>query len=251
MKYEDKKNLIIIFIMIAFLAIISVRRFEEFEYVMEKGVVPEIKMPKLEMPDLRLDEHGLEGIDLHKLGLEEFGLEKFGLGKPEKPLTIEEIKQDYKIFISPDKTIQMKYPSYWKSNPIILKKFKQQVEKYKVPGSEILFVALQVKFTEMPPVLIITSMPPEKGLEQVIEKTREIVREQQVEVEIISQEIKDDRAYFEIRQKREELTVYLRGKIVFTEKRNYLITVLLPEKSREIMSQKIDFIFNSIETIAQ
>ena len=235
--------------MIAFLAAISMRRLETFERAMNEIELPEFKIPEIELPDLRLDELDLESLDLEGLNLEGLGLEGFGLDKPEKPLTIEEIKQNYKTFISPDKTIQMKYPGHWRSDPIILKQFKQQAEKYKIPGSEILFLALQIRLAEMPSILIVTSIPPEKGLEQIIEKAKELAKEQQVEIEIISQEIKDNMAYFEIKQKKENLAVSLMGKIVFTEKRNYLISILIPSELKEAMLPEIDFIFNSIEII--
>ena len=251
MKYEDKKNLIIIFIMIAFLVTISMWRFKEFEDAMVQVKPFEIEMPKIELP--QLNEHGLEG---------------FGLDEPKKPLTTEEIKQNYEIFISPNRLIQIKYPTHWQEiDSIFLEKIKQEMGEYKLAKGELLFFAYQKRLIEFPPILTVVSMPPEMGLEQVIKETKRIAKEQEFEIEIIKKGFKNNKAYgeedkssslpfadaqvFEIKYTKEFQNLFLKGKIVFTKKRNYLISILAPSEFREEMTPEINFIFNSIEVIAQ
>ena len=252
--------------MIAFLAAISMRRLETFERAVNEIELPEFKIPEIELPDLRLDELDLESLDLEGLNLEGLGLEGFGLDKPEKPLTIEEIKQNYKTFISPDKTIQMKYPSHWQEiDPVFLEKISQEMKELGLEQNEILFFAYQKRLIEFPPILTVVSMPPEMGLEQVIKETKRIAKEQEFEIEIIKKGFKNNKAYgeedkssslpfadaqvFEVKYTKEFQVLILKGKIVFFEKRNYLISILIPSELQEEMSPEIDFIFDSIINI--
>ena len=217
--------------MIAFLVIISMHRFEEFKETTKKIEIPEIKVSEIKLPETNFDKHNL--------------LEIPGLEIPQYPLTLEEIKQDYKIFVSPAETIQIKYPAHWQEiDPIFLEKITQYIVK-----GEILFFAHQVRLLGLPPILTIISIPPEMGLEQVIKETERIAKEQQIEVEIIKKEIKDDKAYFKAKYIKENQILILRGKIIFTEKQNYLITILSPIELQEEITLEADFIFNSIEII--
>ena len=233
MKYENKKNLIIIFIIIAFLIAISMWRFEKFEQAMNEIKLPEIKIPEINLP--KLDE--LKNLEIP------------GLEAP-KPLTLEEIKQDYKIFINPDKTIQIKYPSHWQEiDPAILRKIKQKMEQYQLVESKLLFFAHQIRLIEHPPILTVISMPPEMGLEEIVKEIKRIAKEQQIETEIIKTETKNDKTYFQAEYIKENQVIILKGKIVFTEKRNYLISILIPSELKEAMLPEINFIFDSIEII--
>ena len=234
MKYEDKKNLIIIFIMIAFLATISMWRFKKFEEAMV-----EVELPKIEMPEIKPFE-----LDLDELKLEDLGLEA------PKPLTLEELKQNYETFISPDKTIQMKYPSHWQEiDPVFLEKISQEMKELGLEQNEILFFAYQKRLIEFPPILTVISMPPEMGLEKIVKEIKRIAKEQQIETEIIKTETKNDKTYFQAEYIKENQVIILKGKIVFTEKRNYLISILIPSELQEEMSPEIDFIFDSIINI--
>lgn len=232
MKYKDKKNLIIIIIMIIILSVINVWRFGEFE----RGITTTEPF-KIEMPEIKPLE----------LGLDEFNLENFGLEVPQ-PLTLEKIKQNYKTFISPSEVIQMKYPGHWQEIDLVsLKKINQKRKEYKIAEKEILFFAHQVRLIEYPPILTVISMPLEIGIEEVIQETERIAKEEQFKTEIIKKEIKDNNAFFEIKYKTKDFqNLFLKGEIVFTETRNYLIIILIPAELQEKMTLEIDFIFDSV-----
>ena len=224
--------------MIAFLVAISMHRFEKFEQDMVEIELPEIKIPETKLPEFDLDELKLKDFNLK--------LEDLGLEMP-KPLTLEEIKQNYKTFISPNKTIQIKYPAHWqKIDQVFLEKIDQKIEEYKLIEGELLFFAHQKRLIELPPLLTIMSIPSEMGLEQVIEETKRIAEKQQVKIEIIKKEIKNNKAYLEIKHIKENWILISKTKIIFTEEKNYLISILTSDELQKEIALEIDFIFNSV-----
>ena len=221
--------------MIIFLSAVSVRRFERLEEAIVKGDLPRIEMPEIKPFEL----------DINELKLKEFNLKDFG-----ELLTPEELKENYKTFVSPNKTLQMKYPVNWQEiDKVFLEEINQKMKEFNLEGNKILLFAYQVRLAKEPPVLAVLSLVHEKGLEEVIEEIKRIAEEGQKEVEVIKAETKNGKAYFEVKYKKENQVFNLKGKIVFTKERNYLIAVLTPDEFREEIAQQIDFIFDSIQVV--
>jgi hypothetical protein len=229
---EIKKNknrliLALIFIMIVFLSIISWQRFREFEEAIIKKEIPKIEIPEIKIP--------------------EFDLENIA---PPSPLQAEQFKENYKIFISSNKTIKIKYPADWQEiNKSLLERIDQEMKEHKIEGSEILLLAYQTKLIEHPPFLIIQSLPLKKGLEEITKEIKKIAQEQRAELTIIKKETKNKINYLDLKFKKEGYIFYLKNGIISTKEKNYLITILVLDRFKEKIIPQIDFIFNSIEII--
>jgi hypothetical protein len=208
--------------MIAILGAISLQRFQKFEEGITKKEFPKIEIPEIKIPELDL-----------------------GLG-----LKDEELKEGYKTFISPNRTLKIKYPADWQEvDRAILEKISPKIEEYKPKDSKLLFLAYQKRLIEHPPLLIIQGLALEKGLEEVIEETKRIAEKHRAELTILKRETKNEMNFFELKYKKENYVFYLNNVIVSTKERNYLITVLVSDQFKEEITPQINFIFDSIQIV--
>ncbi len=222
--------------MIAFLSAISLRRFRGFEEAIIKKELPKIEIPEIKLPEF----------DLDKLDLRDFDLKHWRRG----PIVEQPPEENYQTFVSSDKTIKMKYPADWQEiDKVFLEKINQKMKELKLEEeTKILFFAYQVKrLVEHPPILVVLSMSAEKGLEEIIEEIKRIAKEKQMEMEIVKTEIKNEKVYFEVKYMEKPHIFDLKGKIIFTEKKNYLITILALEETLKGITPQVDFILNSVQ----
>jgi hypothetical protein len=214
----------------------SLQQFKNFKEVVVKKEFPGIKIPETKAPNLNLD----------KLNLKILELKNF-ISPP--LLTPEQLKENYKTFVSPNKTFKIKYPANWQeTDKSLLEKISQE---YKLKESEILFLAYQKKIVEFPPLLIIQRLLLEKESEEVIEEVKRIAEKQQAEFTIIKKETKNKIDYFEAKYKKKNYTFYLNGGIISDKERNYLIIVLTLDQLQKEITPQINFIFESIQIIHQ
>jgi len=226
--------------MIVFLSVMSLRRFERFEETIKE--LPQIEIPEVAVPELDLD--------LDELNLRDLNLEDWERDWREGPIT-EQSGENYKTFVSPDKTLKIKYPANWQEiDKAFLEKINQQMKDFALEEFQILLFAYhQIRLVEYPPVLTVLSLPPKKGLIEVFKEMERIAEEQQIKMEVIKTEIKNGMNYFEAKYKKENYSFYLKGKMVSAKEKNYLITVLALDEFQKESTQQIDFIFNSIQVV--
>ncbi len=217
--------------MIVFLSAMSLRRFERFE-----EIIVEKQLPKIEIPEVKLPE-----FDLDKLDLKDFDLKHW-----RRKLTTEQPEENYQTFVSPDKTLKMKYPTNWQEiDKAFLEKINQQIKEFGLEEINILLFAHQIRLVEYPPVLMVLSLPSEKGLAETLEEIERIAQEQQMEMEVIKTGTKNNKDYFKVKSKKENQVFISKGEIIFTEEKNYLIIVLALENILQEIAPEIDFIFAS------
>ena len=213
--------------MIAFLSVISLRRFQGFQEAIDRKEIPRIEMPEITFPEFNLDELA-----------------------PVTPLTPEQIEENYKTFISPNQTLKIKYPANWQTiDNRFLEQTNQRIEEYNLTQGQLLFFAYEVRLAEHPPVLIVQELFKEKGLEEIIEQAKGAVEKEGGELIILKRETKNGVDYFEARHERENHAFYLKGGLASAKERNYLIMILVSSQLKEGTAPQIDFILNSIQLL--
>lgn len=213
--------------MIAFLSVISLRRFEGFQEAIDRKEIPGIEMPEITFPEFNLDELA-----------------------PVTPLTPEQIKENYKIFISPNQALKIKYPANWQTiDNRFLEQANQRIEEYNLTQGRLLFFAYEVRLAEHPPVLIVQELSKEKELEEIIGQVKGAVEKEGGKLTILKRETKNRVDYFEARHERENHVFYLKGGLVSAEERNYLIMILVSSQLKEGTAPQTDFILNSIQLL--
>lgn len=160
----------------------------------------------------------------------------------------------FKKFITPDKNIQIKYPDHWfKAEGEILKDLfpipRHIKEKYDFTT---LLVVKDIDIYGVLTLMInrLTADTP-LGFDDVIRVIKDINTPQGVEINILSSEIKENKAIFEAIYKRDNERLRSKEKILFLEQEQkvFLVTFLAPEKMWKDTQELRNKIINSAQII--
>jgi len=165
-------------------------------------------------------------------------------------------KTNYKVYITPDEQLKVKYPLNWievKDEEILEKIIpKEEAEKY---GFEILFLAQKFQGGKYAQLKIYKSIQEEKGsINDIIERMRKINQEEGWGMKILSSDIKEKDGIFEALYQREgRLSIHSKERIILleteTKSKAYFIIFLAYDKDWGEVKEEANFIIDSVQLI--
>lgn len=209
---SDKKYIFILIILIFLCGFASFKQFENFG-----KFLPEIKFPKIELPEINVEEF------------------------------LPSEMEGYKEFISPDGKLKLNYPASWIE--IDKNSLKQILSQKETPFNEadILFFVYKYNFNDQSAAILgVGETNEKKEIDEIIKKEREIIVENNGDMEIINLEKENESATLEIKMKGKDGTFSrAKEKVIFGENKTYFIIIAALEKDWQKFENEANEILNS------
>jgi hypothetical protein len=161
-----------------------------------------------------------------------------------KPETFLQPKAEPKEFISPDGKLKFRYSSDWVEIP------GEEWQETISSEAKILFFSTKFKIEKGAfASLVVQEVNWEKELKEFIEEMKRRAKERGGEIEILNLEIKEREANLKARYKKERANFISREKIIFGEKKIYLISVFSFERFWPEFENEAEEILNSAHLV--
>jgi hypothetical protein len=161
-----------------------------------------------------------------------------------KPETFLQPKAEPKEFISPDGKLKFRYSSDWVEIP------GEEWQETISSEAKILFFSTKFKIEKGAfASLVVQEVNWEKELKEFIEEMKRRAKERGGEIEILNLEIKEREANLKARYKKERANFISREKIIFGEKKIYLISVFSFERFWPEFENEAEEILNSAQLV--